>query len=228
MADRRPRAITLDADRIVQLRHGFGWTGEELAARAAISPRTLQNAESGRRVSIHTLAAIAHALAVRPEELLRATSVANDKMVPNCHDKHPKVFICHSKKDASTAEELFQHLSAAGAEPWLDKKNLVLGDDWEREVIKAVAAADAFVVCLRPGFDDIGFRQKEVRLAIEALKLRPPGRGFIIPFVLEPCTLPDWCKRFHAGSDLSKPTTHEELIQAIEKHCGWSAVRQRP
>jgi hypothetical protein len=95
----------------------------------------------------------------------------------------------------------------------------VLGDEWESEIKRAVHQADAFVVCLRPGFDEIGFRQQEVRWAREALQLRPPGRGFIIPFVLEPSTIPDWLKPFHLGSDLSKPTSYEELVQALRKHC---------
>ncbi len=132
----------------------------------------------------------------------------------------PKVFICHSSDDAAEADKLFRHLDMAGAEPWLDKRNLALGDDWESEIKKAVAQADVFVVCLRRGFDDIGFRQQEVRWAIEALQKRPPGRGFIIPFILEPCELPAWCEPFHAGSDLSRPTGYAELLQAVEKHSG--------
>jgi hypothetical protein len=60
-------------------------------------------------------------------------------------------------------------------DPWLDKYKLVLGDDWEAEIKKAVRTADCFVVCLKPGFDDTGFRQQEVRWALDALNLRPPG-----------------------------------------------------
>lgn len=134
----------------------------------------------------------------------------------------PKVFICHSKQDTARAEELYDELLGAGADPWVDKKKLVLGDAWELEIKKAVAEADAFVVCLRPGFDEIGFRQKEVRWAVEAVELRPPGRGFIIPFIVEPCPLPDWCKSLHAGADLSRPTTIEDLMRAVEKHCLWT------
>lgn len=134
----------------------------------------------------------------------------------------PSVFICHAKQDSAAAEEIFRQLDEAGADPWLDKEKLVLGDDWEQEIKRAVASADAFVVCLRPGFHDIGFRQQEVHWAIEALQRRPPGRGFIIPFIVEPCDLPDWCKPFHAGSELSTRSTIEALIRAVEKHCNWT------
>lgn len=134
----------------------------------------------------------------------------------------PNVFVCYAKEDVVKAEEVFVELRTAGADPWLDKRKLVLGDEWEHEIKKAVRGADAFVACLRPGFDDIGFRQQEVRWAIEALQRRPPGKGFIIPFIIEPCALPDWCKPFHAGGDLSKATTIDELIRAVEKHCSWT------
>ncbi len=133
--------------------------------------------------------------------------------------KKPIVFICYCKQDVSMATEIFEALQSHGAAPWLDKECLVHGDDWEREIKRAVEKADAFVACLRPGFDDIGYRQKEVRLALETLKLRPPDRGFIIPFLIEPCSLPEWCNSIHAGSDLSKPTTVVELIRAVRKHC---------
>ncbi len=134
--------------------------------------------------------------------------------------KKPSVFLCYANKDAEAANGLFDELASVGADPWLDKRKLVHGDDWEHEIKNAVAKADAFVACLTSGFDQIGFRQKEVRWALDALELRPLGRGFVIPFIIEPCDLPEWSKRFHAG-DLSKPTTFDELIRAVEKHCDW-------
>ncbi|MCA9226744.1 MAG: toll/interleukin-1 receptor domain-containing protein [Planctomycetales bacterium] len=133
----------------------------------------------------------------------------------------PHVFISYAKQDEDKAEEIFQCLERAGTVPWLDKRRLVLGDDWEQEIKNAVLSADAVVVCLRPGFDDIGFRQQEVRWAIEALQKRPPGRGFIIPFIIEPCSLPDWCQRLHAGGDISKPSSLDDLLKAVGKHCKW-------
>lgn len=157
-----------------------------------------------------------------PQRQSRSATRPNATPSPSSAQPKPKVFICYAKTDEAKADELYGQLKRAGADPWLDKRTLVLGDDWENEIKKAVTKADAFVVCLRPGFDEIGFRQREIRWAIDALKLRPPGRGFIIPYIIEPCELPDWCKPIHAGSDLSKQTTVAQLIAAIEKHCNWS------
>ena len=63
------------------------------------------------------------------------------------------MFICHAKEDATKAQELFLWLKAAGADPWLDKETLVLGEDWKKIIEMAVAETDVFVVCLRPDFD---------------------------------------------------------------------------
>jgi hypothetical protein len=139
-----------------------------------------------------------------------------------------KVFICYCKQDYAQAQALYGRLSEAGVDAWIDRRKLVLGDDFEHEIKKAVIGADAFVACLRPGFDDIGFRQKEVRWGIEALQLRPPGRGFIIPFIIQPCDLPAWCTAIHAGSDLSAAAQFEEVLRALEKHCGWRRRKTFP
>jgi hypothetical protein len=149
------------------------------------------------------------------------TGLAN-KEVPV---ERPKVFICYAKQDMTKASDLYDRLEAAGADPWFDKRKLELGDDWEQEIRKAVKNADVFVACLRPEFNDIGFRQKEIRWALDALQTRPPGKGFIIPFIIEPCELPDWCFPIHAGADLGRPTEFVELLRAIEKHCAVTLKR---
>ena len=133
--------------------------------------------------------------------------------------KGPSVFICYAKEDREQAESIATFLDRAGADPWLDKRKLVLGDDWEAEIKKAVMGSDAFVVCLRPEFQKVGFRHNEVRWALDAWRARPSGRGFLIPFITEPCDLPEWCRPIHAGPDLGKRTELIDLVRAIEKHC---------
>jgi TIR domain len=127
------------------------------------------------------------------------------------------IFICYAKVDQGKADSLFRYLKKSGFDPWMDKHRLVLGDNWELEIKRAVTQCDAFVPCLRPGFDEIGFRQQEVRWALEALGTRPHSPNFIVPFILEPCNLPEWCKPFHAGDHLHARTTPGDLIEALEK-----------
>jgi HEAT repeat protein len=133
----------------------------------------------------------------------------------------PRVFLCYHHADAARAEELYDVLRSVGADPWLDKRKLLLGDNWEREIMRAVEKSDAFVVCLSTSFNDVGFRQKEVRWALETVKLRPPGADwFIIPFLLEPCDLPEWIRPLHAG-EIDTASTVDQLVRAVAKHTNY-------
>ncbi|MBI2907478.1 MAG: TIR domain-containing protein [Chloroflexi bacterium] len=141
--------------------------------------------------------------------------------MPKADPKRPKAFICHMKQDLAAAKKLSAELTAAGVDPWLDKEKLVSGDFYETEIKKAVHESDVFVPLLRPGFGGgVGFRHREVHWALEALESRPPGRGFIVPFLLRRCALPEWCQSIHAPLGLPVPTPVSEVLRAINKHCG--------
>ena len=133
----------------------------------------------------------------------------------------PIIFICYMKQDFEAAARIYDFLLDAGADPWLDKKTLVPGDDWRREIKRAVDNSDACVVCLRPGFEKRGlkgFRHQEVRWAVQTLQVRPLGSAYIIPFIVEPCDLPAWCESIHAGRTDQKSKL-EDLLPSINKHC---------
>lgn len=128
--------------------------------------------------------------------------------------RRARIFISYAKPDHAIAKRLYDFLENAGAEPWLDAENLTPGDNWEHEIKEALRCTDVFLVVLSKRFEDIGFRQKEVRWALDAWEMRPPGKGFIIPFATEPIDLPSWCSPIHVATAL------EQLIPAIEKHSG--------
>src|SRR5882762_6509699 len=77
-----------------------------------------------------------------------------------------KVFICYAKEDQDEADRLFRRLRRGGFDPWMDKHRLVLGDNWEREIRSAVIETD-FVESWAQTHDEIGFRQQEVRWALD-------------------------------------------------------------
>ena len=103
-------------------------------------------------------------------------------------DKRPlKVFLCHAHADRDTVRELYTRLTKDGVDAWLDKEKLLPGQDWELEIRKAVREADVVMVCLSKQFNQAGFRQKEVRLALDTAMEQPEGEIFIIPARLEEC-----------------------------------------
>jgi hypothetical protein len=92
---------------------------------------------------------------------------------------------------------LYQYLKYAGGDVWLDKESLVAGQDGDLEIRKAVRTSDAVVVCLSKGFNKAGYRQKEVRLALDTAMEKLDGEIFIIPARLEECGIPDNLSKWH-------------------------------
>jgi class 3 adenylate cyclase/transcriptional regulator with XRE-family HTH domain len=66
------RFVRPDGDRIRRLRQGRFWSQEELAKQAKRPKRTIERAERGERLQRDTLRAIAQALGLPPEELVRS------------------------------------------------------------------------------------------------------------------------------------------------------------
>jgi hypothetical protein len=45
-----------------------------------------------------------------------------------------KVFLCHAHPDAEKVRALYARLKADGVDAWLDKENIIPGQDWEMEM----------------------------------------------------------------------------------------------
>lgn len=60
------------------------------------------------------------------------------------------VYISYNTRDLPFVENLYDRLSQAGLNPWLDRRALVAGDKWRERIAEAVATAYAVVVVLSP------------------------------------------------------------------------------
>ena len=125
-----------------------------------------------------------------------------------------KVFLCHAHADRDSVRGLYAHLTKDGVDVWLDKEKLLGGEDWEFEIRNAVRESDIVVVCHSRQFNQKGFRQKEVKIALEEADLLPKGEIFIIPVRLEECEVLDDLKRWH-WVDLFEPDGYERLLRAL-------------
>ena len=127
------------------------------------------------------------------------------------------VFLAHARSDQEDVRGLYHRLSRDGLEAWLDEAKLLPGQDWEYEIRKAVRESDAVVVCLSKGFNkQRGYRQKEVRIALEEADLLPEGQIFIIPARLEECDLPESLRRWQRV-DLFEVDGYKKLLQALRR-----------
>lgn len=101
-------------------------------------------------------------------------------------------------------------------EPWLDEENILPGQDWEREITKAVRTVDAVIVCLsRESISKTGYVQKEIRFALDKADEQPDGVIFIIPLKLEECEVPHRLRRWH-WVNYFEAQGYERLLRALQ------------
>ena len=128
-----------------------------------------------------------------------------------------RVFLAHARSDKDDVRSLFQRLTKDGIEAWLDEQKLLPGQSWEYEIRQAVRDSDVVIVCLSKKFNrQKGYRQKEVRIALEEADLLPEGQIFIIPARLEECDLPESLRRWQRV-DLFEVDGYKKLLQALRR-----------
>ena len=126
-----------------------------------------------------------------------------------------RVFLCHSSGDKPAVRELYQRLCAEGIDAWLDEEKLLPGQDWQREIPKAVRASDVVIVCLSRGsITKAGYVQREIKFALDVADEQPEGAIFLIPAKLEECEVPDRLSRWQ-WVNLYEAKGYERLMRAL-------------
>lgn len=129
-----------------------------------------------------------------------------------------RVFLSHASVDKPAVRGLYERLHAEGfIEPWLDEEDLLPGQDWRREIPKAVRATDVVIVCLSgSSINKAGFFQEEIKYALDAADTKPEGAIFIIPVRLEECNVPERIARWQ-WVNLFKESGYPKLIRALQE-----------
>ncbi len=131
-----------------------------------------------------------------------------------------RVFLCHSSADKPAVRELYQRLAADGIDAWLDEENLLPGQDWQREIPRAVRQSDVVIVCLsRRSIDKAGYVQKEIKLALDVADEQPEDTIFLIPLKLEECDVPERLSRWQ-WVNLFDARGYERLMRALRARAG--------
>jgi len=108
-----------------------------------------------------------------------------------------RVFLCHASQDKPAVRKMYTYLKQHGVQPWLDREDLLPGQDWEVEIPKAIFTSDVILVCLsKNSVNKEGYVQKEIAFALDKALEKPQGTIFIIPVKLEECDVPDRLKRY--------------------------------
>jgi len=128
---------------------------------------------------------------------------------------YDKVFISYAKEDNQTAEKLFDFLALNRYDPWLDKKRLLPGQDWNTEIRLALKKADFIVVLLsKISVAKRGFVQREFKFALEYCEEKLDSDIYIIPCKIDDCEVPDKLSKFQ-WAELSKPDSFELILNSL-------------
>jgi hypothetical protein len=189
-----------------------------------MTPRALLDLSRGRGPSTAIDEAIESIRNVVPEGALRGMAeafAASPNLATFAQSSAPsaigelRVFLCHASDDKPRVRELYGQLRQAGFDPWLDEEDLILGQSWEDEIMKAVRKSDAVVVFLSvQSTTKAGFVQRELRYALDVAEQQPEGAIFLIPVKLEECEIPERLRKYHCGA-LYEPNGYNRLLRAL-------------
>ena len=110
-----------------------------------------------------------------------------------------RIFLCHASEDKARVREVYHRLRAIdGFEPWLDEEELLPGQEWAREILRALQTSDFILIFLsRISVAKRGYVQREMKLALDAWQELPEGVIHTIPVRLDDCDVPESFQRYH-------------------------------
>ncbi|MCP4348338.1 MAG: TIR domain-containing protein [Desulfobacterales bacterium] len=102
------------------------------------------------------------------------------------HISEKTVFISYAEEDCKTAERLCNDLEKAGITTWLNKKDLLAGQNWRKEIPRIIRQSNYFLLLISSkSVSEKGFVQKELKTALSMLEEHPENEIFIIPARLD-------------------------------------------
>jgi TIR domain-containing protein len=117
-------------------------------------------------------------------------------------------FIAHAGADIEPAEALYEHLNGAVAKVFLDKKNLLLGDNWDAKIAQAQRASLITLVLVSGKTDRAYYEREEIAAAVALARENENSHRVIPVFLDEAAEVPYGLRlkhglRLDAGFDIS-------------------------
>ncbi|WP_162416038.1 toll/interleukin-1 receptor domain-containing protein [Cyclobacterium roseum] len=107
-------------------------------------------------------------------------------------------FLSYAKEDKTVVENVMSLLNENGVLTWYDDKDLLPGDDWESKIKAAMKASDFVLVFLSSkSLIRDGYKNKEMRMALENYEYKVFGKRYIIPILIDKCQPPSEFNKIH-------------------------------
>ena len=92
------------------------------------------------------------------------------------------IFISYANEDYELVEPFYNRLRNLGLNPWMDKKNILPGMDWEKSIWKAVKESDIVLIFLsKSSTIKHGFLQKEIKRVLDLCEKKLEDDIYLIP-----------------------------------------------
>ncbi|MBE0680486.1 MAG: TIR domain-containing protein [Anaerolineales bacterium] len=127
-----------------------------------------------------------------------------------------QIFLSYAHEDEKMVKDLYYQLSNAGFRPWMDKFDLIPGEDWRISIKKAIQDSDFVVACLsNASVKKRSYLQKEYKYALDIWQEKLVSDIYLIPARLDHCDLPDNLADFQSAN-LFEETGFAYLLRAIK------------
>ena len=99
-----------------------------------------------------------------------------------------QVFISYAREDKKIARRLYNDLQDNGITAWLDSEKILVGQNWNHMIRKAIKESNFFIALLSSNsISKRGFVQKELKIALDVLDEFPPEGIFVLPVRIDDC-----------------------------------------
>lgn len=93
-----------------------------------------------------------------------------------------KIFLSYAHADGDGVGRIYQHLKERGHKPWLDREDILGGEEWELAIRTGIRESDLFLLCLSPhSLVRRGVLQKEIKIALDVAEEKLDTDIFLIP-----------------------------------------------
>ena len=128
-----------------------------------------------------------------------------------------QIFLSYARPDEEKIKDLYQELSDAGFQPWMDKKDILPGEIWQSCIQKAIRRSDFFMACLSSNsISKRGFLQREIKSALDIWQEKLDSDIYLIPVRVEDCKVPESLRKFQ-WVNLFEEGEWTQLVKAIQE-----------
>ncbi len=136
-----------------------------------------------------------------------------------------KAFLSYASERLSTARIVHKFCKECGIDIFLDKVNIVGGQDWNQEIKRAQREADlTFLLLSKESLTKTGVLQEEIRETLRMIEKRPLGDIYLIVLRVAPLPLPQELTRWQY-IDLFKRDWRKHVAQSLRQKA--SLMRER-